>query len=52
MSREEIMDPLVVVNFLPRIISSTQISPVFVLVPSAKKMKRYTILMKIERKQK
>ena len=52
MSGEEIMDPLVVVNFLPRTISSMQISPVFMLVPSGRKMKRYTILIKMERKQK
>ena len=52
MSGEEITDPLVVVNFLPRTISSTQISPVFMLVLSAKKTKRYIILMKMERKQK
>ena len=51
MSREEITDPLMVANFLSRIISSMQISPVFTLVPSATKTKRYMILMKIERKQ-
>ena len=52
MSGEEIIDPLVVVNFLSRTISSTQMSPVFMSVLSAKKTKRYTILMKMERKQK
>ena len=52
MSGEEITDPLIVINFLPRIISSIQISPVFILVLSAKKTKRYIILIKMERKQK
>ena len=50
MSGEEITDPLVVANFLPRTISSTQTSPVFVSVPSARKTKRYTIPMKMESK--
>ena len=52
MSGEKIMNPLVVVNFLPRTISSMQMSPVFMLVLSAKKIKRYIIPMKMERKQK
>ena len=52
MSGEEITDPLVVANFLPRTISSIQMSPVFMSVLSARKMKRYMILMKMERKQK
>ena len=52
MSGEEITDPLVVVNFLPRTISSMQMSPVFVSVPSARKTKRYMIPMKMERKRK
>ena len=51
-SGEEIIDPLVVANFLPRTISSTQTSPVFMLVLSARKTKRYMIPMKMERKQK
>ena len=52
MSREEIIDLLMVANFLPRIISFMQMSLVFMLILSARKTKRYTILMKIERKQK
>ena len=52
MSEEEIIDPLIMVNFLPRIISSMQMSPVFILVLSAKKTKRYIIPIKMERKQK